>query len=106
MGTPGQSSEGLHTSPKLLVDAMTVGKISAGMSNSRSSHSSHSSVWMFSRRVRDAVETSVTNDWPCVRFQISQVSSVPQHNRLSRSNAGVSGALSSSQRILLAEKYE
>ena len=44
----------------------------AGMSNSRSSSSSHCSVWMLNSIVRDALLTSVTCAAPPVSFQTSQ----------------------------------
>lgn len=63
---------------------------------------------MFISIVREALETSVT--WaplftPPVRFQISQVSTVPKRRRSCCSAAFTFGWLSNSQRSLSAEKY-
>ena len=71
-----------------------------------SNSSSHSSVWMLNSMVREALVTSVTCSPCCVRFQTSQLSTVPKASLpwLARSRAP--GTLSSIQRILVAEKYE
>ena len=55
--------------------------------------------------VREALLTSVTCCAPPVSFQISQVSMVPKASSRPRRASRAPGTWSSSQRILLAEKY-
>ena len=76
----------------------------AGMSNSRSSSSSHCSVWMLNSIVRDALLTSVMWRARPVSFQTSQESTVPNASLPASARARAPGTLSRIQRILLAEK--
>ena len=77
------------------------GSMLAGMPNSRSSSSSHCSVWMLNSIVREALLTSVTWRAPPVSFQTSQVSTVPNASLPASARARAPGTLSRIQRILL-----
>ena len=75
------------------------------MANIRRSSSSHCNVWMLNSIVRDALLTSVTWHRPSVIFQTSHVSTVPNASVPASARARAPATLSSSHRILLAEKY-
>ena len=59
---------------------------------------------MLKSRVREALVTSVTWRWPLVRFQISQLSTVPKASSPRSARARAPGTLSRIQLTLVAEK--
>ena len=75
------------------------------MSNRSSNSWSQRSSWMSNSIVRLALVTSVACTLRPVRFQMSQLSTVPKSRRPSSARARASSVLSSSHLILLAEKY-
>ena len=60
---------------------------------------------MLNSIVREAFEASVTWTAPPVSFQSSQLSTVPKASSPASARARAPGTLSSSQAILVAEKY-
>ena len=59
---------------------------------------------MLKSMVREALEWSVTWALPPVRFQISQLSTVPAHSSPRSARSRTPGTLSRIQRILVPEK--
>ena len=80
------------------------GRRSMGISRARQRSSSHCRVWMLKSMVREALEWSVTWAAPPVRFQMSQLSTVPAHSSPRSARCRAPGTWSSSHRILVPEK--
>src|SRR6185312_1329805 len=81
------------------------GNIDRGTSSSASNSSSHSRVWMLNSMVREAFVASVTCVWPCVSFQISQLSTVPKANLPASARSLAPLTFFKIQLTLLPEKY-
>ena len=76
----------------------------AGIFNSRSSSSSHLPSTMLKSIVREALVQSVTCLRPLVRFQISQLSTVPKASLPASACSRAPATLSRIHAILVAEK--
>ncbi len=96
-------SKSARARPTIRLAAVTLGRIERGTPNSDSRCSSQASADRLNSDVRDALLTSVT----CspVRFQISQLSTVPKANSPRSARARAPTTRSSSHAILVAEKY-
>ena len=106
MGMP-RAAGGSRTSPTTPDDGTISGSIDRGMPNTASSSSDHASVSRSISSVRLAFVTSVTWMPPRVspvRFQMSQVSGVPNSRCPASASARAPGMFSRIQAILDAEK--
>jgi hypothetical protein len=104
IGTRSIPSDG-DVCPYTSLDDRTAGSMLSGTPNRRSRSGSQARVWMLKSIVRDALLTSVTWHAPLVSFHTSHVSTVPNASLPASARARAPGTLSSSHRILLAEKY-
>ena len=100
-GSPGTPS----VSPSRPADGQTSGSTAGGTPNSRHSSPSKRRAPMSNSSVRDALVTSVACVLPPVRRQMRKLSTVPNAISPASARARSPVTLSSSQRILVAEKY-
>ena len=85
-------------------EGTTLGSIERGMPSRARSSSSQSIVWMLNSMVLLAFEGSVACTAPLVRFQMSQVSTVPNSKCPASASLLVFGILSRIQRSFVPEK--
>jgi len=101
IGRPNNAGSVVARSP---LDGTTSGSTEAGTSNSASNCESHCKVLILNNKVRDALLASVTWRLPPVRFQISQLSIVPNASSPLSARERAPGTLSSSHCNLVPEK--
>ena len=101
MARPKRLGSVCATMPEL---GTTVGKTERGILSKASSSSSQARVCKLNRSVREALLGSVTCVWPLVRFQTSQLSTVPKASSPRSARVRAPGMLSSSQASLVPEK--
>ena len=90
--------------PKAWADGCTSGSSARGTPSRRSRSASQSLVWMLKSSVREALLTSVTCVRLPVRFQMSQLSTVPKASSPRSARARAPGTFSSSQAIFVPLK--
>ena len=92
--------------PKSEAQSLTCGSIESGMPKRVRSLSSHSWLVILKSCVREALVASVQWLLPPLRRQSKKLSMVPKASSPASARVRALGTLSSSQRSLLAEKYE
>ena len=90
--------------PKSATLSRTSGNILRGILNRASSSSSHSTVAIFSNKVREALVASVACTFPSVKRHNKKVSIVPNNNCPASARARAPSTLSNIQAIFVAEK--
>lgn len=103
MGTGAPRSSG-RVSPKSPSEGRTSGRRAAGIPRASRSSGSQARVWRLKNKVRLALVGSVAKTFPPVRFQMSQVSTVPKQTSPLSARALRPGTFSKSYKSFVPEK--